>query len=535
MSDRSDVPRNDLVIEAAQEPFRTHRVDLDVINPGVNSRVPKKSNILSLLNSSTDNPRSREASTLPLERKPFILQSAVHETPPQPFEPYQLLSSKDWATPSPWSKQEEIILEQAIDDGWTYFDPHEQDEALKSFFNRSEPASFVNVGSEEGRYPWPECGEVKKLECDLRKHMKRHTPYGCTFANCNMRFNFRKEWRKHENARHFPSEMWRCDIDRHADGTRCGHLSQDNQMFMNHLEAIHSIKAGTEESKTKCREMQLEREGYHNFWCGFCNNLITQPDGSQTAARSTRFKHIGDHFERDNLNIDEWVDIEQNCKKKVINGGGLMPGKKQIEASSSSIEIPEAATNDNAIDPRYDDATGEPFLKFHSTNVATIIADVTETTSIDHTKQYNDRSKVLAEASYGGIDENGLVEDFDTHSSHFVAQITARTMTDEGYQSMTKQEDVAVDLADEVSDADSVRTDNRDSALPRHVKERLSNLFAQEIVEDVQLGQEELTTAIDNLCYSLPDLLREFSTLVSDHARPGIQERACIFVRHQRK
>ena len=110
----------------------------------------------------------------------------------------------------------------------------------------------------------------------------------------------------------------------------------------------------------------------------------------------------------------------------------------------------------------------------------------------------------------------------------------APTMTDEGYHSMTKQGNSEIGEKDAVSDADSVRTDNRDSGLPQNVKEQLSTYFAQEILDNIQLANDELANAIDDICFSLPELLREFSTLVENHARPGLEERACIFVRHQR-
>ena len=115
------------------------------------------------------------------------------------------------------------------------------------------------------------------------------------------------------------------------------------------------------------------------------------------------------------------------------------------------------------------------------------------------------------------------------------APTIAPTMTDEGYQSMDKQDSLDKGDVEAVSDADSVRTDNRDSGLPPNVKEQLSTYFAQEILDNLELTGDELAGAIDDICNPLPDLLREFSALVARQAKPGIEERACIFVRHQRK
>ena len=111
----------------------------------------------------------------------------------------------------------------------------------------------------------------------------------------------------------------------------------------------------------------------------------------------------------------------------------------------------------------------------------------------------------------------------------------APTTTDEGYQSMNKQEQMDADEEDAQSDADSVRTDNRDSGLPSNVKERLSSHFAQELLDNLQLPKHQLVESIDRICSSMPDLLREYSTFVGSNARSDLQERACIFVRHQRK
>jgi hypothetical protein len=107
-------------------------------------------------------------------------------------------------------------------------------------------------------------------------------------------------------------------------------------------------------------------------------------------------------------------------------------------------------------------------------------------------------------------------------------------ITDSGYQSMTRPGSLETGEDDTDSNADSVRTDNRDSGLPENVKEQLSTYFAQEILDSIQLAKADVANAIDDICSSLPELLREFSTLVEIHARPGLEERACIFVRHQR-
>lgn len=177
----------------------------------------------------------------------------------------------------------------------------------------------VSLADAEGEHRCDVCGKVKKRECDLRKHMKRHTrPYGCTFAKCYKRFGSRNEWKRHENTQHFLSEMWRCHLPRN-NGHACGNLAHDKQQFAMHLFDAHKISPGTEKSNTTCHDMHLGREGHHHFWCGFCNKLIEQEEGFQPGAWDVRFKHIGDHFDKEGLNIDDWIDIEQNRRKKLID------------------------------------------------------------------------------------------------------------------------------------------------------------------------------------------------------------------------
>lgn len=123
----------------------------------------------------------------------------------------------------------------------------------------------------------------------------------------------------------------------------------------------------------------------------------------------------------------------------------------------------------------------------------------------------------------------------DEFAAHNTAPTIAPAMTDEGYQSMAKTEDAKHGDNDAESNADSVRTDNRDSSLPQSVKEYLSALFAQEVLDNIETGQEELEAAMETISPSLPGLLKEFSTLVACNASPGVEEKACVFVRHQRK
>lgn len=153
--------------------------------------------------------------------------------------------------------------------------------------------------------------------------MKRHArPYGCTFPNCYKRFGSRNDWKRHENSQHFLQEMWRCGLTT-IDGKICGRLIHQQPAFVNHLQKRHNLDSTSLETHKYVKTMHLGREGHKNFWCGFCNTLIPQPesnqqDSIQTSAWVLRSKHIGDHFDKENLHINDWVCIEHNKKKSLI-------------------------------------------------------------------------------------------------------------------------------------------------------------------------------------------------------------------------
>ena len=63
----------------------------------------------------------------------------------------------------------------------------------------------------------------------------------------------------------------------------------------------------------------MGREGYHHFWCGFCNDLQPPPDPLHGASEF-RFKHIGDHYDKGGAKIDDWVCLEANRRKAEIIG-----------------------------------------------------------------------------------------------------------------------------------------------------------------------------------------------------------------------
>ena len=194
---------------------------------------------------------------------------------------------------------------------------------------RANPMSIGYILQSSISPKYVTCSECQKLFTQphkLRKHMKRHTkPYGCTFSRCFKRFGSLADWMRHENSQHEYVQSWRCDIE--CDGRYCGYLEYDQERFGTHLDTTHNIPIGTKESRKTCLDM-------HYFWCGFCTKLIGQNEGTEPRVCDVRHKHIGDHFNNNEL-IDDWVGFEGNHKQKLVNRGeSNKEGKVDVEDSN---------------------------------------------------------------------------------------------------------------------------------------------------------------------------------------------------------
>ncbi|GAB1741383.1 hypothetical protein NU219Hw_g6618t1 [Hortaea werneckii] len=182
----------------------------------------------------------------------------------------------------------------------------------------------------------PGCGKRKKRECDLRKHRKRHSrPYGCTFADCWKRFGSRNDWKRHENSQHFLIDQWRCDmiIENHH---KCGSLFQSEDAMRKHLLAHHTTALQLEASRKgnplqrlvtlKAEHMHIGREAHHYYWCGFCDRLIA-PVKDASNAWEDRFRHVGDHYDKENKHVDDWICVQANRRKGDISKPDRRKGK----------------------------------------------------------------------------------------------------------------------------------------------------------------------------------------------------------------
>jgi len=146
-----------------------------------------------------------------------------------------------------------------------------------------------------------ECHKVYKRDCDLKKHMKRHIrPYGCTFPSCGKRVGSRSDWRRHETRRHVNLEVCKCACQPH-DGGHCLRPFNENRGLNSHP------------AECPCDNTWIGPHNSGQFWCGFCVQLIpfTTPDDPL----SSRFSHIGDHFDQQHCQIGDWICLPEGEAK----------------------------------------------------------------------------------------------------------------------------------------------------------------------------------------------------------------------------
>src|SRR5262249_38221000 len=151
-------------------------------------------------------------------------------------------------------------------------------------------------------------------QCDLKKHMKRHTkPYACTFPRCFKHFGSKSDWKRHENSQHFQIETWRCPVQTSSQVPNpCAQLFHRRDEFESHLKQKHRIQKEVELEKL-AKENRIGRNGQVGFWCGFHRRIIPLMQRG-VAAWDERFNHTDHHFNVDKFPIDEWICLENNMK-----------------------------------------------------------------------------------------------------------------------------------------------------------------------------------------------------------------------------
>lgn len=154
--------------------------------------------------------------------------------------------------------------------------------------------------------------------------MKRHTrPYGCTHPQCYVRHGSRSDWLRHEKGQHHIPETWLCNIpDLDAGGRLCNTWFRRGRDLKIHLVSEHGLDTH-DVNHDLIEAMRLGADARDRFWCGFCVAVVPTTTGGGGAPThrdplDLRCAHIGDHFDKDDRNIDDWVCVEAQKAKRTI-------------------------------------------------------------------------------------------------------------------------------------------------------------------------------------------------------------------------
>jgi hypothetical protein len=160
-----------------------------------------------------------------------------------------------------------------------------------------------------------ECGKHLKRNCDMNKHMKRHTkPYGCTFTGCDKVFGSKNDWKRHENSQHFQGEFFKCQQPHHGERfNKCAFMTQHQTDMEVHLINTHYLSSDA--AKGQVAISHVGRNHQNRFWCGFCGEVV-RLESNGVGAWDERFNHIDKHFMKENRRVEEWVDPETYKTKR---------------------------------------------------------------------------------------------------------------------------------------------------------------------------------------------------------------------------
>jgi hypothetical protein len=196
-------------------------------------------------------------------------------------------------------------------------------EAMISTLKQEKPSTPQDIpsspnnthrGAEAGQ-ECETCGKHLKRNCDMNKHMKRHTkPYGCTFAGCDKVFGSKNDWKRHENSQHFQGEFFKCQqACAGAKFDKCAFMTQHEFDMHKHLVDEHILS--TDAAKGQVTVSHVGRNHQNRFWCGFCGEVLRLQNNG-VAAWDERFNHIDKHFMKDHRRVEQWVDPETYKTKR---------------------------------------------------------------------------------------------------------------------------------------------------------------------------------------------------------------------------
>lgn len=111
--------------------------------------------------------------------------------------------------------------------------------------------------------------------------------------------------------------MWKCSF-RSGTGITCGRVFYHSGPFREHTRSTHSGQYSPGQFEDVVSSMHIASNAHKNFWCGFCRKLVANFVTIHTALEG-RYKHIGDHFDKDEMHIKDWICVEANKPKEFID------------------------------------------------------------------------------------------------------------------------------------------------------------------------------------------------------------------------
>ena len=389
-------------------------------------------------------------------------ESASPHTRTQSFRPY----SEDKA-PSRETTDQEPTLDWVPE----YIHPNEQSFAM--------PKALEVGNFDQGLCPIKTCGRDVK---DLKEHMLLHQnerPEKCSHPTCE--YHTKGFARKYDKNRHMRTHYKGTMVCGFCPGSGNAAEKSFNRadVFKRHMTTVHGVEQTPPNSRKKApSHTNVSKKHVHDRGpsgsCSIC---------TVTFANAQEFyEHLDDCV----LSVVHQTDPQEALNEKLLSSivddpsvretmeKHMIPTSIGHDAYASFSEGYESEQEEDEDD---ETAIFEKTLRQYDVAQDAAVAATTDITGSKFTKTENIIDAPMAPT----------------------APTTAPTMTDEGYHSMDKEENPSANEDETASNADSVRTDNRDSALPRHVKEQLSTYFAQEILDNVQLPEEELVSCIDSI------------------------------------
>lgn len=132
---------------------------------------------------------------------------------------------------------------------------------------------------------------------------------------------------------HYQVETWKC-AELISDGSnatttsgnpsdtttkQCGRLCYRRELFVTHLHEAHNLAGRDREQyvKDQCKKRRVGRNGQCGFWCGFCQTVVRLEKWG-IEAWDERFNHIDDEHFKKGARVEDWVPLEGEMPKKVL-------------------------------------------------------------------------------------------------------------------------------------------------------------------------------------------------------------------------